>query len=369
MSHWKRWGGPWIVCSLLAAACGATDPEEEPSSVRVLTFNAGLAPNYEDHVDERTQPVIDALARSATELDVLCVQEFWREADWQKLVTAVSGELLHALRFEPKPGASCTEAEAKPLLDCVELNCAGTEDRLACAMTKCPDEVAVLSGGCADCLVQNIALPLDEMYTACVDPNATGGDSAIFGGVYDPGLLTRSEPLEKEMQELSSYFVRAGVLYAKVPRKEGEPIAVFCTHLGSELDGIDYQGPFGSWEGEHAQQESELLAYVAEKAPTGPVMILGDLNTGVGEWDSHYQTLLEAGYQCPAMDAQICTYCPENTFRADDGAPKLIDHVLLRELSAARVEKALTEVVTFKAGESDVTSSLSDHYGLSASVH
>jgi endonuclease/exonuclease/phosphatase family metal-dependent hydrolase len=219
------------------------------------------------------------------------------------------------------------------------------------------------------CLLENSQLPLPDLNKTCLGSGEAGGDTAIFGGVYDPGLLTRSQPLETDTRPLSSYFVRAGVLYAKLARAEGEPINVFCTHLGSELDGIAYQGPLGSWEGEHAQQVSELLAYVAEKAPTGPVMIVGDLNTGVGEWDSHYQTLLDAGYQCPAMDAQICTECPENTFRADDGAPKLIDHVLLRELSATRVEKALTEVVTFKAGESDVTSSLSDHYGLSATVH
>lgn len=370
-----------LVSSLLAPACGGASPEEEAQSeLRVATFNSGLALHYEDWVSEREPVVATALAAEAASLDVLCVQEYWLDAHWQNLVAAVATELPHALRRPANPGdePKCTATEAGPLLDCVKAQCASASgsDLLGCALDKCSAETNSLSGGCADCLIQNIAKPIDELYATCVDPSAGGGDTALYGGEHDPGLLLRDKPLETDSLALSAYFVRAAVLYAKLPRPNGEPVNVFCTHFGSELEGIGYQGPHGSWEGEHAQQVSELLAYIQAKAPAGPVLVLGDLNTGPeqaglsGEWPQHFTPLLESGLECPALQAVAppCTLCPDNSFRSDTSEPRLIDHVLVRELGARDIAVFANAPVTVSVEGAAQSMNLSDHYGLRARV-
>ncbi|MCE7895124.1 MAG: hypothetical protein DYH12_36380 [Sorangiineae bacterium PRO1] len=370
-----------LLLSLLAPGCGDAEPEEVTASeLRVGTFNSGLALHYEDWVTEREPVVAAALASEAASLDVLCVQEYWLGDHWQNLVATVAAELPHAVRRPPNPGdePKCTAAEAGPLLDCVKVECstASGSELLGCALDKCSAETNSLSGGCADCLIQNIAKPVDELYAACVDPSAGGGDTALYGGEHDPGLLLRTEPLETDSLALSAYFVRAAVLYAKLPRPSGEPVHVFCTHFGSELDGIGYQGPHGSWEGEHAQQVAELLAYIQAKAPSGPVLVLGDLNTGPeqaglsGEWPAHFTPLLESGLECPALQAEAppCTLCPDNSFRSDTSSPRLIDHVLVRGLEARDIAVFANTPATVSVEGKPQSMSLSDHYGLRARV-
>lgn len=370
------------VLAFFVAACGGSDEDEAPlpSELRLGTFNSGLAPYYEDWVSEREPVVAAALASEAASLDVLCVQEYWLDAHWKKLTGALAAQLPHVVRRAAEPGdePKCMASEAGPLLDCVKAQCATSagSELLSCALDKCSAQTDALSGGCADCLITNIAKPIDQLYAACVDPSAAGGDTALFGGQADPGLLLRVAPLETDTLALSAYFVRAAVLYAKVPREHGEPLNVFCTHFGSELGGIGYHGPYGDWKGEHAQQVAELLAYVQKKAPSGPVVVLGDLNTGpeqaglAGEWPEHFTPLLESGLSCPALelDSPPCTSCPDNSFRADDSKPHLIDHVLLRGLEARDVRVFGDQPTTIQVEGKSQSTNLSDHYGLRAGV-
>src|SRR4051794_19592041 len=60
----------------------------EKREFRVATYNAGLAVGVLKYTDERVEPLVRAL--STERLDLLCVQEFWLEEHWQKLVHATA---------------------------------------------------------------------------------------------------------------------------------------------------------------------------------------------------------------------------------------------------------------------------------------
>jgi endonuclease/exonuclease/phosphatase family metal-dependent hydrolase len=368
-----QWGvGVVAVAGSLVGACGGS--EQDPSSVRLATFNSGLAPLDVDHVEERRAPVVAELAELAKQLDVLCVQEFWMADDWQALVDATESELPHALRMPPRPGdePKCLPSEAGPLLACAKEHCAGEKglQLQGCVEQPCAAELAVAmgSGSCTQCLIDQV-LPgggIDEIASQCIADVSAATDVAIFGGAFDTGLLTREKPIVTEARELTSYFVRANVLYAKLEREEGEPLNVFCTHLGSEMAYLEHD-----WKSEQQTQIAELLAFIDDKAPSGPIVLLGDLNTGPetdslsGEWPDHYALLESDGFACAAPAPATCTYCPENTFRdADATSARQIDHILVKEIEVLEHRRLFTEPVTL----GELTTHLSDHYGLAARV-
>jgi endonuclease/exonuclease/phosphatase family metal-dependent hydrolase len=368
-----RWGLGIVITGALVGACAKA--EQDPSELRLATFNSGLAPLDVEHVEERKPAVVAELAKQAAELDLLCVQEFWVEDHWQALVDATKSELPHALRMAARPGDEprCLPNEAGPLVTCAEQNCAEHSGFAlqGCAEDFCGPELgtALSSGSCADCLINAVigGKGSDEIAAACVAETGGGGDVAIFGGAFDNGLLSRAQPMATDTRALTSYFVRANVLYAKIPRDEGEPVNVFCTHLGSEMAYVEHD-----WKAEQRTQIEELLAFIAEKAPSGPVVLLGDLNTGprtdslTGEWPDHYALFAENGFSCAAPAPAACTYCPENTFRdADATSARQIDHILVKALEVRDHNRLFTEPVTIAGG---VTTHLSDHYGLRATV-
>src|SRR5262245_27185620 len=100
--------------------------DQERHTLRLATFNAGLAVGVLDHAAERAPAVVTALQREP--LDVLCVQEFWHEAHWRDLVSGLSGRMSQRLRPPPigsAVGAPCKRREIARAEACVNANCAG----------------------------------------------------------------------------------------------------------------------------------------------------------------------------------------------------------------------------------------------------
>lgn len=366
-----------IAClaSVLASSCssGGTDEDFE---LRAATFNAALAPAFAPLVAERTQPVLAALRASASNLDLLCVQEFWLDAHWQALTASVASELPHAVRQKPRPGSgTCSVEELGALGQCLQTACPGAagEALVACATASCAAEVTALSPGCLGCIMNHIT----EDFTTCVGPEATS-DPAIYGGAFDIGLLSRLPIVEHDERELSSYFVRAGVLYAKVEVPGAGPVHAFCTHLGSPLDIVPYGGEYGSWHDEQRKQVEEVLAFIREKSHEhGRILVLGDMNNGPaqgaiqGEWADNYAALTATGLKNPYLlqtDA-ACTWCDGNTYHPD-AAPTLVDHVLVSGFddATASITRTYVEPVTFEVEDDSLTANLSDHYGLQAVI-
>jgi endonuclease/exonuclease/phosphatase family metal-dependent hydrolase len=316
-------------------------------------------------VTERVPWVLQALAVAASDIDVLCVQEFWMDELFSALKESVP-ELPYSVRLAPRPGTGdCAPTELEPLTSCLAMNCAdATEEALVgCALEACSEHVAGLSGGCLGCVMNELA-----DVASCVGEGSGPSDPAIYGGAFDTGLLSRWPIKRSSSRELPSYFVRASVQYARLEVPEIGFVDAFCTHLGSPLGIVAYGGEHGSWELEQRQQVQELLAFVEEKnRGNHPVVILGDFNTGPtvpgapAVWPGNYELLRGAGFDDVYVtqgDAQ-CTFCPEDE---GDGQGELIDHVFSAKMPTldAESERVFVDPVPLTDGPSR----LSDHYGL-----
>jgi endonuclease/exonuclease/phosphatase family metal-dependent hydrolase len=350
-----------------------------PASVlRAATFNAGLAPNFVDYAEERQPLVIQALSRASGDLDVLCVQEFWRGEDFDACAQATAGHLPHVLRRAPRPGSgTCTAEELTLLGQCLQTHCAGTSGgQLAgCAASYCASEVATLSGGCLGCIMNH----LEEDLTSCLGPGGAG-DPAVFGGAYDVGLLSRYPLLDSEVtHDLDSYFVRMTVLYARVAVAGRKPVHVFCTHLGSSLGLVPYAGVYASWQDEHLHQVSQLREYIDAKAAKGEhVVVLGDMNAGpdsrglVGEWPENYAVLVADDLvdHYLGQPRVTCTWCPNNALVDDSATRRLPDHILTRRIDPVElwIERFLDQPIWIRAQGTTLMTNLSDHYGLKATL-
>lgn len=359
-----------LAC-LLASSC-SSEPTIEGFEVRAATFNAALAPAFAPLVSERTEPVLGALTASSSSLDLLCVQEFWLEQHWQALAASVANELPHTLRLPPRPGSgTCTPEELGALGQCLQAACpdATGENLVACATTSCAAEVTALRPGCLSCIMNHIS----EDFSTCVGPEVAA-DPAIYGGAFDVGMLSRLPIAEHDSKELSSYFVRAAVLYAKLEVPGAGPVHAFCTHLGSPLDIVPYGGSYSSWHDEQREQVKELLAFIHEKTQDkGRVLVLGDMNNGPahqsiqGEWADNYAALTAEGLQDRYLlqtDA-ACTWCDDNSYHPG-ATPTLVDHILERgfEDASATISRTYVDPVTFNLEDGSITANLSDHYGL-----
>jgi endonuclease/exonuclease/phosphatase family metal-dependent hydrolase len=382
-----------VLCCLavmfLAPACSDRDGpdapvEEDLPALSLMTFNVGLAPGLSPFVEERGARVIEAIVQRAeieamldpTGYQVLCAQEFWAEEQWSALTAATAATWPNALRMGPIPGRPrCSQQELEPLGACLATHCAvPPEEVLACGQDACGTEVATVSGACLPCVLDNAPFGFEQVAAACVGVDVADDERepALYGGTVDIGLLTNAPVVASDRRELDSYLVRAGVLYAEVDDGEDAGIHVFCTHLGSPLGALPYQGLHGSYEEEHAAQIAQLLAFIDEKSGDGErVVLLGDLNTGPAaaglsaELPEHFALFSPgAGFESPLLDqAPFCTWCSNNSWLADDVASSLIDHILLRGPHRGVVSRraAFTTPVSLEGLSEPVH--LSDHFG------
>jgi endonuclease/exonuclease/phosphatase family metal-dependent hydrolase len=262
------------------------------------------------------------------------------------------------------------------MLTCGQEQCAGLVggELLSCGLDLCGEEVGALSPGCTSCVIAAAAGGLEGMEADCLGDPEEGGEQYLYDCQFDTGILTRAEILGSESRRLDSTTVLAAVDYAQIATDAG-PVDVFCTHLASGMP-FDYAGPFGSWQGEQAQQMEQLLAFVAEKNDgSRPALVLGDLNNGPAipeagieaEWPEHHQEWQAAGFDDPfASQADVaCTLCSDNTFRDDASADRLLDHVLVKNAGATvTCERFMTELTTIDVGGTPTETNYSDHYGL-----
>ncbi len=359
------------------------DAGEPPPRLRVATWNVGLAPGDIALADERLKPAAKAIAE--LDVDLVCLQEVWRQDDWDSIAEAAIESLPAQIHRLPDARcAACSPVELDALAACLAESCASAIDDalVSCALSSCGGEVEVLSGGCAGCLVgaATNGRKLEEVAAACVgaDPGQAA-PSYLYDCGFDTGILTSLEVETSETRVLDSYLLRAAVDHARVVSELG-PVDVFCTHLASSVAELEYQGSYGDWNGEQAHQIDQLLDFVASKnGGERPALLLGDLNNGpaleraglAAVRPTHYARLLDAGFENPyaAQDDVACTAgCPDDTFSEAGRETKLIDHVLVRGLQSANGRRIMTEPTTIDVDGESMTTSLSDHYGLSVTI-
>jgi endonuclease/exonuclease/phosphatase family metal-dependent hydrolase len=368
---------------------------EARRTLRLLTFNAGLAVGVLEHATERAPAVVQALAREP--LDVLCVQEFWHESHWRSLADALGDRLSQRLRPPPigsNAGAPCKRREIKRAEACVNQQCAGVPNtELAlCAMRSCAKFALDLSSQCMGCLSRDPLRGAAEIFAECVEPehlpataakrqsepseqddDKTPGEASsyYYGGSSGIGLLVGPPIVDAGLLRLESTMHPRAVLYARL----GTPdLHVFCTHLTPVLRSVAYSGS-GSWETEQSRQIDALLEFIELKAKGGKVILLGDLNTGpelsprvAGRLPGHYARVIARGFFNPYLESvePKCSFCYDNPVSsANHAGGILIDHVLTRGLGEqGRVRRLLDDPVDIVVRGRRVTTAYSDHYGM-----
>jgi endonuclease/exonuclease/phosphatase family metal-dependent hydrolase len=312
-------------------------------TVRVATFNAGLAVGYVPHVTERLPHVVEAL--SSLDVDVLYLQEVWLPDHWDRVRDALSAKLPYVLRQEPKlrHKGGCSEDQVAPLVRCAEKHCADLRDEAlaTCVVRNCAGVGLSLPAPCLNCIASDTRGSLEEIVGRCIgtlpDDAAVHDTLHAYGGSFGTALFSRM-PLENadELVYLSTINAR-GAVYARAG------CHIFATHFS----------PSGS---EQKPQVDELVRWIGEKAPRGePAIVLGDLNITPGS--SLFKRILDAGFREPDQADKRSTF-GEHGWR--------IDHILVRDI-APRVasQRILDAPITIAGGK---RTTLSDHFGVLATL-
>ncbi len=374
---------------LLLALVGCTQEDAEtpmetpPAPFRVATYNGGLAKGFVPYTDERAVATTEAIA--ALDLELLCVQEFWRPEDVARLQAAAAANLPNQHFLAPDPGdpgvagPPCSDTELDPLQSCAEAACAEVNaDGLAgCILGSCNPEFSATSGECSGCLAANIGGTFNDIRFSCTN-SASGGYA--YGGSFGIGLLTSAEVLEEGQLVFASSYNRRAVLFSRVKTSLGE-LNVFCTHLSAVFGDIPHpdEATGMTWVAEQALQIDEMIAFAEAKAAGGPILLLGDLNTGperpgiAAEAPANYARFEPAGYSSEylAQASPRCTFCADNLLvgGADDATSVIIDHILTKGVTATvSTERILTAPIELTVGGEPTNAHLSDHFGLQATL-
>ncbi len=336
-------------------------------TLRVATFNAGLAVGLLPYATQRLPQVIESLA--ALDVDLLFVQEFWLEPHWSLLCRALSPRLPHTFRPEPvhlSPQGACTADQVKPLMVCAEARCAGLRDEALarCAVEHCAAAALSLSTECLNCIASHPLGSLEEIIGRCLgEPpadtrnheraSAPYGGLIAYGGSFGTGLLSRVPLEDRDMIVFESTVNARGALYARIETRDFGPLAVFAVHFS----------PGGV---EQPPQVDRLLDFIDEKAGRAPALLLGDLN--MTQDSSLFRRLERIGFQDAATPDRRGTYTHDGlgTGRVTDHGWRL-DHVLCRGLDAApHVERVLDRPVQIEVEGRRLRTTLSDHFGVLA---
>lgn len=400
---------------------GCTDIGEQSvtrDTLKVGTYNAGLAYGFVAHAEQRAPEIFAALPN--VDVDVLCVQEFWEAKDWNGLNAAASerGVWGNSYRRPPKPEADpplmtdasieasvgdasmdggmgdasmndnvrCTAEEADPLETCARASCsdASVDELVSCVVESCGTEVGGLGEACFGCVVSSIGNDLDTILNNCGPEGMGGGDGGYaYEGSFGTGILSNMPLRDTEALVLRSTTNRRAVLYAKLAGTAAETVHFFCTHLTANLTQLPYTGEYDSWADEQTAQIDAMLGWINEKAGTdGKVVLAGDFNSGPGMGDireslpENYAQYASAGYDnvyASQADAE-CTSCDANPIGDDLAVAtgSLIDHVFTRNISGddyeLEADRFLTDAIAVEIEGESVDSAYSDHYGVKLDI-
>jgi endonuclease/exonuclease/phosphatase family metal-dependent hydrolase len=349
---------------------GVGEPDASP--LQLVTFNAGLARNYVPFVEDRLPPIVEELSK--LEADVVCLQEVWEERDAKAIIDGVRGNFPYHFRLEsaasisarPAGTPSCGPTDLQPLGKCVEENCATATDKTGCVMKRCGTNFLGLPSSCRTCLAANVSKALPEIVQTCTSKGVTLG----YDGANGLMILSRTKFQETNHIMLDSFLMQRAVLHGKVAVLGGD-LHLFCTHLSTPVEEVEYGGKFDSWKAEQLAQVNRLIEFVNEKAGAHPAVLLGDLNLGPAntEWEveaefpDHFQLFLDANFRSPyTKDHGHCTFCGIEALGAS-GAGRILDHAFFHNFPEALLmpERIMERKIAL---EGNVKIPLSDHYGV-----
>ena len=218
-----------------------TDPADTPAptkTLKVATYNMGLASGYVPYAAERRDPVTAAVANS--DADIICLTEVWFDENQEYVANALAETYPHQYSFleeiEVSNEAACTEEEGAPLMECAIANeCPSATDLAQCVITNCIEEYNALPPECGECLGANLGLgDIDAIFTACT----TGSKQWLYDG-HNGLMLVSKQPMENQKYiGLNTWLIVRAALYAEIDGTQ-----ILCTHLASDV-GIESRLPW-----------------------------------------------------------------------------------------------------------------------------
>jgi len=352
----------WV--GLLAMTLGACEEEAEFSAI---TFNAALAPQQQPYEDQRQPRIINALR--AQDADVVCLQEVWTDETFDAFVEGLGDVYPHSYRAPTdSPMVADPQCESLEDLDdamgCIEEKC--TPEGISsydCSMGPCQEEVGALTDKCLYCLSANITTT-----GSCV----FGNSSKLYeGGRHGVALFSKTEMKDTARTQFDAVLFSRVMLSATISGKR-----IHCIHAtAADFELVPRIGRSDTW----ADELSAEMDVVLSKSKSGDCnLLMGDLNTGIsgdgydGQFEESYNKLVDGGYE-DLWKTPACTWCEDNPIAnapvsGTAAASWWIDHIMQKGCTLANpvVTRVLDQPEDL--GLVNVTSRLSDHYGLRLDV-
>lgn len=346
------------------------------ASLKLLSFNLGLAPTYVPYAKERVGPLIAALKEQKA--DVVCLQEVWSLADQLKMLKALKGQYPYSALTSSlqrsvghSPPCSLFDLLGKgKFVSCLATNCLSYsgDNFTQCILRQCGPSLQRLKQEkreCATSLMTQVGLnPLSALWNV-LSPFKKIGTYAFDG---QTGIMLFSRFPLSQIQTLDLFpnatLNARAVLKAKILWQQ-QSMNILCTHLTSDLsEELPYTGILSSWQEENSKQVDQLLTLVSNQT-----ILMGDFNCSLENKDSQIgpslrescQKILHRGLQDPHLKEARpqCTFCRNNSFNSHLSQDLLIDHIFLTPLKGLIQSKSTVVLKqTFKRIP------LSDHYGL-----
>lgn len=362
--------------------------------LRVLTYNAGLAPGLVRYSGQRLPLVAQEVASAGA--DVVCLQEIWTDEAREAVIAALGlppENVLYADTFGQNESGRdyCGRGELDDMLSCVRSRCAdeAPEDITLCAQNQCVEEGTILylrSRSCLNCVVAAVGKSTAEIIRSCGRPP---GISRVYGGNNGVILASRWPLQDKEVLSLPSSGANRVALLAGVDVPGKGRVEVACTHLSAKARVSPTNPLFGDWTEEQQTQLRSIAERLSARSADHARLLIGDMNFGqpneaIGVsalMSSTWRLAADLGFVSPAeyADPPFCTWCSANTLvgRGDD---HMIDHVLVQNpvmsavpfasIGRTAVEPVCaypvfrgTVAVTGRQRRS-VQTNLSDHFGV-----
>lgn len=359
-----------------------------PSTLKVTTYNLGLAHTFIPHAEERLKAQEQVLPTYDT--DILCLQEVWKKSDQKDIEKALKGQFPYLFKtkiknFREGPRPTCRKKEIfgeGNFVSCMQNQCGGKEgdEFTDCIIDKCGGALEKLkeeNRTCAQALMAQVGKNPILSIVRLLNPLWRTG---LFAYKGSNGLMLFSKyPLEDQryvdFKDIST-LNRRGALQA-VANVNGKKVQVMCTHITADLSAtVPYTGNFADWEGENTEQLYRLLQTANHKLY--PTVLMGDFNCGfddpvaniAAELPGSCQQAMDWNYSDPLSEStKECTFCQDNLLNSEEEKSVAIDHVFLRELEAVSSKVVFKQKVKFKSKEQGwVTTQLSDHYGLEVEI-
>lgn len=355
-------------------------------SLKLTTFNVGLAHTFVHHAKERLEPITSKLL--SLDSDVICIQEAWTKKDRKKIKKSLKKKYPHLhmtkiknLKAKKTPVCRIKELFGKgKFVSCMQKQCGGLDgdEFTDCIINTCGKQLRDLKTSnreCASSLMAQVGRSSLAGMLTVLSPFKKAG---LFAYKGSNGLMLFSKrPMTNtgliDFSDIST-LNRRQALTAEI---EGKAIA--CTHLTADLEStVPYTGTFKNWGEENKTQVTRLLTTLENKSKT--TLLLGDFNcspevaaSGIdAELADSCKLITDAGFSDPVTQATEveCTSCSNNLLNDEDMNNTAIDHIYVRNGDVLASKVILKEVIKVKKKKSNyVETNLSDHFGFWAEIN